>query len=232
MRIDKFLGSLGTRSEIRKLLKSGAVTYKGEVIRDSGFQVPEGCDEIFCRGEKVIYKRFIYLVMNKPQGYISATRDNKLPVVTDLIGEEHRRFGPYPVGRLDIDTEGLLLITNDGELAHELTSPKKEVFKRYMAITDIPMEKADADAFSAGMELSDFTAKPARLEFTDDPNTVFITISEGKFHQVKRMCGKCGKHVSFLKRVAIGGLELDEGLAPGAVYELTKDELIKRIYKK
>ena len=202
------------------------------MVKDSGFQVAPDCTAVMCRGERVIYKSFIYLVMNKPQGYISATRDKKLPVVTDLIGEEYRRFEPYPVGRLDIDTEGLLLLTNDGELAHELTSPKKDVCKRYMAVTDIPMDKADSDAFSAGMEFSDFTAKPARLEFTDDPNTVFITISEGKFHQVKRMCGKCGKHVTFLKRVAIGGLELKEDLALGAVYELTKEELIEQIYKK
>lgn len=227
MRLDKFLCSLGSRSDVKKILKKGNITVNGTVVKNGDFSVTNE-DTVLYMGEKITYKEFIYLVMNKPQGYISATYDKRQPVVVDLLDDEHKRFEPYPVGRLDIDTEGLLIITNDGQLAHELISPKKDVTKTYFALTDLPMCEADKETFTSGMDLGDFVAKSATLEITDDG--AYITVSEGKFHQVKRMCAKCGKNVTFLKRVAVGNMALPEELKTGEYIELTKEELIKAIY--
>lgn len=229
LRLDKYLWELGSRSEIKKLLKTGVVTVDGAPVKDGSFQVKDG-SRVCYMGEEIIYREFIYLVMNKPQNTVSATYDKKLPVVTDLLPEEYKKFEPFPVGRLDIDTEGLLIITNDGKLSHEITSPKKQVFKKYFAVTDIPMEKSDVRLFEDGMDLGDFKTLPAKLEFTDNPNEVYITICEGKFHQVKRMCEKCGKSVTFLKRVSIGNLRLAPESKPGDIYETDKDALIELIF--
>ena len=143
--------------------------------------------------------------------------------------EEYSHFNVFPVGRLDIDTEGLLILTNDGQLDHEITSPKKNVYKRYFAVLDSPAQPEDIEAFAAGMEFSDFTAKSAYLEITDNPCEVYIEIAEGKFHQVKRMCARVGKNVVFLKRVAIGSLMLDEELAVGEVREMSREEVGKAL---
>ena len=182
-------------------------------------------------GERLIYREFVYLMLNKPQGCVSAVYDKKYPVVTEFVPEEYAHFEVYPVGRLDIDTEGLLILTNDGQFAHEMTSPKKDVYKRYFAVLDKPMEEKDVEIFAGGMEFKEFTAKSAKLEITENPNEVYIEIAEGKFHQVKRMCERVGKTVTYLKRVAIGNLKLDESLEKGEVRELTKDEL-DMLYKK
>ena len=230
MRLDKFLSSVGTRSEVKKLIKKGLVSVGGETVTDSGFQVSETDETVMYMGERVLYREFVYIIMNKPRGYVSATWDKHQPVVVDILSEELKRFEPFPVGRLDIDTEGLLILTNDGDLTHKLISPKKDVSKTYFARTDVPMEDADAKLFEAGMDLGDFTSKPAKLEFTDNPNEVYITISEGKFHQVKRMCEKCGKKVVFLKRISIGKLKLKDGLGIGEYYEVSKDELTASIF--
>ena len=145
-------------------------------------------------------------------------------MVIDLVPEEWKHFQVFPVGRLDKDTEGLLLLTNDGQFDHALMSPKKKVMKRYYAELDRPAEEKDAEQFRAGMEFPEFTAQPAVLEITDDPRKVYIEIAEGKFHQVKRMCQRVGKVVTFLKRVKIGALALDETLQPGEIRELTPEE--------
>lgn len=229
MRLDKFLWELGSRSEIKKLLKSGTVTVDGVPVKDGGFQVKDTAHVCYM-GKEIFYREFIYIIMNKPQNTVSATFDKKLPVVTDLLPVEYKKFEPFPVGRLDIDTEGLLILTNDGKLAHEITSPKKQVYKKYFAVTDIPMEKEDVKVFEDGMDLGDFTTLPAKLEFTDNPNEVYITICEGKFHQVKRMCEKCGKTVTYLKRVSIGNLELDSQLIPGDMFETDKATLTELIF--
>ena len=163
--------------------------------------------------------------MNKPQGYISATEDKHYPVVTDILSEEYQRFETAPVGRLDIDTEGLLILTNDGKLNHELTSPKKDVYKTYFAILDKEAEESDKKAFADGMEFKEFTSKSAVLEICENKKEVYISIAEGKFHQVKRMCERVGKTVTYLKRVSMGDLKLDEKLLPGEYRELTKEEL-------
>ena len=226
MRLDKFLAGCGygTRREVKALVKSGAVSVNGVTERDSGKNVSES-DNITVGGNSAVYKEFVYIMMNKPQGYVSATEDRHYPVVTELIGEEYARFKPAPVGRLDIDTEGLLLLTNDGDLNHRLTSPSKHVDKTYFAVLDKPAEASDTDAFAAGMEFKDFTARSAKLEICENRNEVFVTISEGKYHQVKRMCERVGKKVTYLKRISMGGLKLDPKLAPGEYHELTPNEL-------
>lgn len=232
MRIDKYIAGCGyaSRKDVKKLIKQGLVFIDGEVCKKPEEQTDE--DSIVeVDGERLIYREFVYLMLNKPQGCVSAVYDKKYPVVTEFVPEEYAHFEVYPVGRLDIDTEGLLILTNDGQFAHEMTSPKKDVYKRYFAVLDKPMEEKDVEIFAGGMEFKEFTAKSAKLEITENPNEVYIEIAEGKFHQVKRMCERVGKTVTYLKRVAIGNLKLDKSLEKGEVRELTKDEL-DMLYKK
>lgn len=227
IRLDKFLSEASpySRRDVRGLVKRGAVSVNGVPAKAPDMKVNENQDVICVNGEHIIYRKFIYLMMNKPQGYLSATEDDRDPVVIDLLPEEYRHFSPFPVGRLDKDTEGLLLLTNDGQFDHELMSPRKNLFKRYYAELDQPAVEEDITCFASGMEFKEFTAKPARLEIDpDDPRKVFVEIAEGKYHQVKRMCERVGKTVIFLKRVAIGPLQLDGTLAAGQVRELTQEE--------
>ena len=226
IRLDKFLSEASpySRRESEKLIRRGAVTVNGETVSKPDAKVDEKA-EVRINRRLIIYRKYIYLMLNKPQGFLSATEDKHDPVVVDLVPEELRHFKVFPVGRLDKDTEGLLLLTNDGNFDHALMSPRKQVVKRYFAILDKPAEAADCDMFAAGMDLGDFIAKPGKLEIDpDEPTHVFVEISEGKFHQVKRMCEKAGKTVVFLKRVAIGPLTLDETLLPGDCRELTQEE--------
>ena len=232
MRIDKYISGCGyaSRKDVKKLIKQGLVFIDGEVCKKPEEQTDEN-SIVEVDGERLIYREFVYLMLNKPQGCVSAVYDKKYPVVTAFVPEEYAHFEVYPVGRLDIDTEGLLILTNDGQFAHEMTSPKKDVYKRYFAVLDKPMEEKDVEIFAGGMEFKEFTAKSAKLEITENPNEVYIEIAEGKFHQVKRMCERVGKTVTYLKRVAIGNLKLDKSLEKGEVRELTKDEL-DMLYKK
>jgi 16S rRNA pseudouridine516 synthase len=187
--------------------------------------VKEDADRVQVDGKAIVYRKYVYLMMNKPQGYLSATEDDRDPVVTDILPEDYKRFELFPVGRLDKDTEGLLILTNDGQFAHALSSPKKKVYKRYFAVLDKPARAEDVEAFKAGMEFKEFTAMPAVLELGENPCEVHVEIAEGKFHQVKRMCERVGKNVTFLKRVAVGKLELDAKLGLGEVRELSAEEL-------
>lgn len=222
MRLDKFLSdtTAHSRKELKSFIRRGAVTVDGITVRVPEFQVTEA-SVVVLNGKIESYRKFIYLMMNKPAGFISATEDGNAPVVTELLPEEYRHFEVFPAGRLDKDTEGLLILTNDGDFGHRITSPRKEVWKRYFVQVDAPMDEADAAAFENGMDLGDFIAAPGRLYLTANPLEVYVEIREGKFHQVKRMCAKVGKNVLYLKRCAIGGLVLDETLAPGACRELT-----------
>ncbi len=231
MRLDKFLSDSTdmSRKDIKQLIKKKAVTVNGGVITKPETQVGEN-DAVTVSGQTVSYRRFVYLILNKPAGYVSATEDKKYPVVTDLVPEEYRHFDVFPAGRLDIDTEGLLILTNDGEFVHDITSPKKNVYKRYFARVDKPAEDADISVFAGGMEFKDFTAKPAKLEICEDAHEAYVEIAEGKFHQVKRMFERVGKTVVYLKRVSIGGLALPEDLALGEVKEIEYDELLNKIY--
>lgn len=229
IRLDKYLSEATaySRKDVRALVKRGVILVNGIAAKAPDMKLDENTAEVVVDGEKILYRKFIYLMLNKPQGYLSATEDDHDPVVIDLLPEEYRHFQPFPVGRLDKDTEGLLLLTNDGQFDHELTSPKKNLYKRYYAELDAPAVPEDIDAFRAGMEFKEFTAKPAVLEIDPiDCKKVYVEIAEGKFHQVKRMCERVGKNVVFLKRVAIGDLQLDPSLGPGEVRELTDEDFL------
>ena len=217
-RIDKILSNLGygSRSELKKFCKNGLVKVNGKVINNPGVQVDVENDEIIFDGEKVTYKEFIYLMLNKPDGYISATFDKRDPIVLDLIDKEDLVFEPFPVGRLDKDTEGLLVLTNDGQLAHRVLSPKKHVPKTYYAKIEGIVTEEDIKAFAKGVTLDDgYETMPAELIIlkSDEISEIELTIHEGKFHQVKRMFESVDKKVIYLKRLSMGKLKLDENLA-------------------
>ena len=230
MRLDKCLADcgLGTRSEVKSLLKAKRITVNGKVVTNGKVQVNPETDEILFDGEKIQYEEFVYIMMNKPKGVVSATEDNLHKTVLDLIDPVYFKKGVFPVGRLDIDTHGLLLLTNDGELAHRLLSPKKHVTKIYQARVEGVMTAEDVTAFEKGIVLSDGTeCMPARLDIlstTQDESVVQIHLKEGKFHQVKRMVKACGKTVVDLERLTMGPLNLDKGLALGESRPLTEEE--------
>ncbi|MBC2249777.1 pseudouridine synthase [Listeria cossartiae subsp. cayugensis] len=227
MRLDKLLShtGFGSRKEVKPLLKSGAVVVNGTIQKDSKTQVNPDKDQITVHGTPVVYQEFVYFMLHKPQNVVSATEDNVSETVIDLLAQEDTLTDPFPVGRLDKDTEGLLIITNDGTLAHNLLSPKKHIDKTYYAKIDGDVTAEDVEAFAAGIELDDgYTCKPARLEIIT-PNEIKVTIQEGKFHQVKRMFAARGKTVSYLKRISMGNLQLDESLALGEYRPLTEAEL-------
>ena len=232
-RIDKVLSNLGygSRSELKKICKNGLVKVNGKVINNPGVQVDVENDEIIFDGEKVTYKEFIYLMLNKPDGYISATFDKRDPIVLDLIDKEDLVFEPFPVGRLDKDTEGLLIITNDGAMAHDLLSPKKHVDKTYYSKVKGKIEDRAVKQFANGLFVDDeLTALPAVLKILsynsdEDYSEIHVTIHEGKFHQVKRMFTAIGSEVLFLKRITFGSLSLDENLKTGEYRTLTKEEI-------
>lgn len=233
MRLDKYLADcgVGTRSEIKKLIRAGSVRVSGLEKLTPDLKIDENTAEVFVDGSLVKYRKYVYLMLNKPQGYLSATWDKHKPVVLDLVPEEYLHFEPFPVGRLDIDTVGLCVLTNDGDLAHRLLSPAKHVPKTYYATVDGVLESSDIEAFAEGMDLDDFIAKPAVLNIINaEHGEAEVIIAEGKFHQVKRMFEKVGKTVTYLKRTAMNRLPLDEGLAEGEVRELTDDELELLIY--
>ncbi|EAD7746646.1 rRNA pseudouridine synthase [Listeria monocytogenes] len=227
MRLDKLLShtGFGSRKEVKPLLKSGAVVVNGTIQKDSKTQVNPDKDQITVHETPVVYQEFVYFMLHKPQNVVSATEDNVSETVIDLLAQEDTLTDPFPVGRLDKDTEGLLIITNDGTLAHNLLSPKKHIDKTYYAKIDGDVTAADVEAFAAGIELDDgYTCKPASLEIIT-PNEINVTIQEGKFHQVKRMFAARGKTVSYLKRISMGNLQLDESLELGEYRPLTEAEL-------
>ena len=230
-RLDKILANLGygTRKELKKIVRNGIVEVNGVVAKDSGMQVDPEKDKIVINGEEIYYREFIYLMMNKPDGVISATYDNRDETVIDLLEVEHQVFEPFPVGRLDKDTVGLLLLTNDGELNHRLIAPKWKVDKVYFAKIDKEVTESDIKAFEKGITLDDgYVCKEAKLEIqsaSEEGSDVLVTIQEGKFHQVKRMFEAVGKKVVYLKRIEFGTLKLDEELGEGEYRELTEEEI-------
>ena len=230
MRLDKFLcdAGVGSRKDIKKIIKSGAVSVLGfDFVRPETHIDPEK-DEVLLNGSPVTYKKFIYLMMNKPQGYISATFDKRLPTVLDLVPEGFLHYDLFPAGRLDIDTEGLLLLTNDGQLAHNILSPKKHIPKTYFARISGKVTDEDIEKFAQGITIDgDIKTKPATLEIlsSGDISEINLTITEGKFHQVKRMFEAVGKEVIYLKRIKMNALSLDENLHLGELRELTDDEV-------
>ena len=231
MRLDKYLSvsNVGSRSEIKKDIKNGLVTVNDDIIKAVNYNIDYEIDVIYYKNKKVIYEEFSYYILNKPADYVCAKKDNLHKTVMELLDVDGRE-NLFPVGRLDIDTEGLLLLTNDGQLSHDLLSPNKHVDKKYFARIKGIVTQIEIDKFSNGLKLSDFTTKSSKLEIINyinkDETEVFITISEGKFHQIKRMFHAVGMEVLYLKRVAMGKLILPEDLEKGQYIKITKEDIL------
>lgn len=231
-RLDKLLAGTGkwSRREVKALVRQGLVRVDGRLAASAEDKLDPAAAIITVAGETISLRRFTYVMLHKPAGVLTATEDRKQPTVLDLLPPELRRIGLAPVGRLDKDTEGLLLLTNDGELAHRLLSPKYHVDKRYLARVDGELSAADTEAFARGMTLGDgLECLPAGLEVLPD-RVCIVTLREGKFHQVKRMLAARGAPVLYLKRLSMGPLTLDDSLAAGA-YRLLRAEEILALYR-
>lgn len=231
-RLDKLLAGTGkwSRREVKALVRQGLVRVDGRLAASAEDKLDPAAAIVTVAGETISLCRFTYVMLHKPAGVLTATEDRKQPTVLDLLPPELRRIGLAPVGRLDKDTEGLLLLTNDGELAHRLLSPKYHVEKRYLARVDGELSAADAEAFARGMTLGDgLECLPAGLEVLPD-RVCIVTLREGKFHQVKRMLAARGAPVLYLKRLSMGPLTLDDSLAAGA-YRLLRAEEILALYR-
>lgn len=232
MRLDKFLVDcgVGSRTEVKQVLKQKKIQVNGKVETSAKVHIDPDTDQVTYLGEKLLHEEFVYYLLNKPKGVISATEDDHHQTVLDLLDDTARHKEVFPVGRLDIDTHGLLLLTNNGKLAHAMLSPKKHVDKLYRAQVAGIMTQEDVDRFKEGIVLKDFTTLPAELEIVDvdqEANTclVQIRIAEGKFHQVKRMVAACGKEVVDLERISMGPLSLDPTLELGEWRRLKPSEL-------
>lgn len=229
IRLDKYLSDMGvgSRSEVKKYIGWGRITINGTPVRQPETKVTPGVDEVYYKKDKIGYEENVYIMMNKPQGVITATEDPKQETVLDLI-QGGRKKDLYPIGRLDKDTEGLLIITNDGPLGHNMLSPKKHVDKKYFAKIQGVVTEEDIEKFKEGVVLEDgYKSLPATLVVTQsgDISEIEITIIEGKYHQIKRMFVSVGKEVIYLKRISMGPIELDPTLAPGDYRALTEAEL-------
>lgn len=230
-RLDKLIASQGklSRSDVKKMVKSGRVTVDGAVVKSADIKVDADKSVISVDGKALNYKKNIYIMLNKPQGVISASNDKTQKTVVDLVPPELYRDGLFPAGRLDGDTVGFVLITDDGDFAHRILSPKNHIMKTYHATLRSPLTEEDIAAFKNGIELSDGTlcleAEVRMLEKTDEP-IAEVKICEGKYHQVKRMFAALGNKVLYLKRVRMGGLDLDESLEEGQCREITAEELL------
>ncbi|MGM9971112.1 MAG: pseudouridine synthase [Anaeroplasmataceae bacterium] len=225
-RLDKILSHMGygSRKEVKELIRKGYVVVNGEVIKNDDFKVDIQSDEIILDGLEIKYESLVYLMLNKPDGVISATYDPRYETVCDLCSE-YEKMNIFPVGRLDIDTEGLLLLTNDGDLAHKLLSPKNHVDKKYYVEFEGTYQDSFDLEFESGIIIDDgYKCMPARIEYLGD-NKANIIIQEGKFHQVKRMFEALGLYVTYLRRISFGSLKIDENLSLGEYRHLTENEL-------
>ncbi|ARW07931.1 pseudouridine synthase [Bacillus atrophaeus] len=231
MRLDKLLANsgIGSRKEVKKIVKAGAVSIDGKQAKDVKTHVDPLEHEVTVYGEPIEYREFIYLMMNKPQGVLSATEDSRQKTVIDLLAPDDMRFEPFPAGRLDKDTVGLLLLTNDGQLAHRLLSPKKHVPKTYEVHLRSGLSEEDIANLESGVFIEGgYKTKPAKVETianSEEHTEIRLTITEGKYHQVKQMAKAVENEVIFLKRLSMGSLLLDPSLEPGEYRELTEEEL-------
>ena len=229
IRLDHYIAECGiaSRKQATALIRAGAVCVNGEIVKSPGLKI-EVTDSVTCNGTKLTYERFVYYCLNKPAGVVTATKDNLSKTVMELLKGVNTK-GLFPVGRLDKDTEGMLLITNDGDLCHELMAPRKHVRKTYYVISDGMLTDEDLDSLRNGIDIGDDRpCLPCTISYlgpVDSNYSYELTITEGRFHQVKRMFIACGKTVVFLKRTAIGGLELDEALKVGEFKKLTCEDL-------
>ena len=228
MRIDKLLSDMGlaTRSEARAACKSGQILVDGKAVKDSSCHVDPARQSITFRGREISYRKHTYVMLNKPEGYVSATEDSKLPVVTELLDTELRKMELFPVGRLDKDTTGLMILTNNGPLAHRVLSPKHHVPKVYRFTAAEPMADGVEEKFRDGVTLADgYECKSAIIVLNDDRMGGFITLTEGKYHQIKRMVASTHNRVVTLERISFGEIELDRSLARGEYRLLTDSEI-------
>lgn len=226
MRLDKYLSVTATasRSEAKLAARSGRITVNGAVVKDTAVQIDENTANVVFCGKKVIYRKFTYIMLNKPAGYISATDDPRQKTVLELLPENFKKLGLFPCGRLDIDTTGLLILTNDGQLAHRLLAPKFHVEKTYSFLCDPPLDAEMALKLEAGVDIGEKTpTKPAKISAPDGTHGM-ITISEGKFHQIKRMFAAVGSGITSLSRAEFAGIKLDRTLREGEWRTLTDDE--------
>lgn len=234
MRLDKFVSDAAamTRSESRKVIKNGRVTVDGEVVRDIAGHINETAI-VLLDGREIAYKKYVYIMLHKPAGYVSATEDKKQKTVLELLDPSYRRYQLFPVGRLDIDTEGFLLLTNDGELAHNMLSPNKNVGKTYFLRLNKPISDAEIRSLEDGVDIGECITKPAKAERVSE-NELTLTITEGKFHQIKRMAHAVGNEVVYLKRIAYGDFYLDETLGKGnyRVISAKETEYLCNVYKR
>ncbi len=228
MRIDKLLSELGvcTRREAAKIAKSGGITVDGIPERDVSRHIDPEKSRLTLLGREVVYQKYTYVMLNKPTGYVSATDDKSLPYVTELLPEELRRRELFPVGRLDRDTVGLMILTNNGQLAHSLLSPRHHVKKEYFFTAAEPLREGAEQTFMEGVTLADgYECKPAELYLSDDRREGRIVLTEGKYHQIKRMIASQDNRVTSLERISFGGIALDPTLSRGEWRYLTKEEI-------
>ena len=230
MRIDKFVSeqALISRSDAKMMIRKGKITVNGKLISSADAKIDPERDIVVIDGKETTYRQFMYIMLNKPDGVVCATRDGLSSTVLELLPREFRRKGLFPAGRLDKDTEGFVFITDDGALAHKMLSPKNHVEKEYVVTLEKPAKEHYAELFASGMTIDgDEKCLPARLIFTDNPNGVRLVLHEGKYHQVKRMMAAAENKVVHLKRIRMGGIELDPALGSGECREITREELDK-----
>ena len=224
MRLDKFISSQRTdlsRNDVKALVKKGLVTVNGQKAKKADMQIDENTALVAVGGEEIVYRKYLYLMLNKPQGVVCSTKEGECPTVIDIIPEEYKREGLFPAGRLDKDTEGFVLLTDDGQLAHRMLSPKSHVPKTYFVRLERPWELSYKEEFEKGMEIDGGEkCLPAQFIPKQEANECELILHEGKFHQVKRMFEALGNKVVYLKRIKIGALPLDEKLPLGGVLEI------------
>lgn len=229
IRLDKFVCSalVVTRSEAHKIIRCGKIEVDGKVQKEISFKVDEEKNEVLYNSKPISFVKYRYYVLNKPAGYITSTEDERDPTIMEILPDEIKKMKLFPVGRLDKDTEGLVLLTDNGHLSHFLLSPKHHVDKKYFLISDLPLTQDDVQKFLQGVDIGeDKLTLPARLEIDEnDPTRAHITICEGKFHQIKRMLNAVGKNVVYLERVSFANLTLDKSLERGEVRELKDEEI-------
>lgn len=225
-RLDKYLTAQTTlsRRDAATAIRRGRVAVDGAVVRDAAQKIDPAAARVTLDGQAVVYHRYVYIMMNKPAGILCVSRDPNAPTVVDLLDEEWRARDLFPAGRLDKDTTGMVLLTDDGDFAHRMLAPKKHVAKRYLATLDAPADEAVCKAFASGMTLANGeVCLPAECDIQGGVDTV-VTLHEGKYHQIKRMFAACGRHVEALHRLSMGGLVLDPSLAPGEYRLLDETE--------
>jgi len=228
VRIDKFLSEMGvaSRSEARDAARAGGVSVDGVAVKDLSRHIDPEMVTVTYRGRVLTYRKYTYIMLNKPEGYVSATEDSRLPVVTELLPDEYRKLELFPVGRLDKDTTGMMILTNNGKLAHTLLSPKHHVTKEYFFTAKEPLRDGVEEAFRDGVTLADgYECKSAVIKLSRDRREGIIELTEGKYHQIKRMIASVGNRVVTLERISFAGIELDKALARGEYRLLNGDEI-------